>query len=117
MVVDDHEELCELIINILEFEFPNYQFIPAFSGTEAIEKFVEYKPDLALIDMHLRDMNGHNLALKMRALRSDFRIILVTAYSPNEVGDVANIVNGFVGKPLYKDTLLKTVREVLQLIP
>lgn len=113
LVADDHEELCELIASILEFDFPEYNFAIAYSGTDAFTKFLELQPCLALIDMHLNDMSGHTLALKMRAENRNIKIIMVTAYSPNEIAETAALVDAFISKPIFKDKLIADVRRLL----
>ncbi|MCR5778338.1 MAG: response regulator [Lachnospiraceae bacterium] len=55
LVVDDMPTILDEAQNLLEIR---YDFERAESGSEAIEKAKNTRPDIILIDMHMPDMNG-----------------------------------------------------------
>ncbi len=56
LVVDDNDMNLFLLAKILELE--GYQVTMAHNGMEAIQAAVQKKPDLALLDVMMPDMNG-----------------------------------------------------------
>lgn len=73
----------------------------AAKGSEAVEKAITLKPDLVLMDIHLRDeMDGVEAALKIRQTY-DVPIIFCTAYSNEHTLERAKISEpyGYVLKP------------------
>lgn len=53
----------------------------AHDGMTALAAAVEFKPDLALLDLGLPNMDGYELARQLRALYRTLRIVAVTGYA------------------------------------
>ncbi|NVB82882.1 MAG: GAF domain-containing protein [Kofleriaceae bacterium] len=53
----------------------------AHDGMTALAAAVEFKPDLALLDLGLPNMDGYELARQLRALYGTLRIVAVTGYA------------------------------------
>ena len=73
----------------------------ASKGREAIEKAVEHKPDLVLMDINLRDdMDGVDAAIRIRE-QVDVPVIFCTAYSNEDTLERAKVSEpyGYVLKP------------------
>ncbi len=84
----------------------------ARTGQEAVEMFTTRRFNLVLLDRNLPDMDGTEVARKIRALEEDGpRAILlaVTAYCTPQDRDLclAAGMDAFVGKPLTPDKLRK----------
>lgn len=52
----------------------------AGDGREAVEAFVAYQPDLAILDLRMPSMNGLEAAAELRRLSADVRIIIVSVH-------------------------------------
>jgi len=54
----------------------------AYSGEEALQRAVDFQPDVGLLDIGLPEMNGYKLAQKLRALDrpNGLRLIALTGY-------------------------------------
>jgi DNA-binding response OmpR family regulator len=81
LVVDDEEYIVELLrINLKE---QGYIPICAYSGTEALEKAQEMRPDLILLDIMMPDMDGLETCRKLREnqLMKKVPIIILSARS------------------------------------
>ncbi len=54
----------------------------AYSGQTALETAVEYQPDFVLLDIGLPDMNGYEVARRLRQQpqTKDVRLIAMTGY-------------------------------------
>src|SRR5260370_39999782 len=84
LTVDDHPLLREGIAAVIEGQPDMTLVAEATNGREAIESFRTYRPDVALMDLRMPDMNGIE---PIRAIRTAFpsaRIVLLTTYA----GDV-----------------------------
>ena len=87
------------------------------NSLEALELF-RSRPgafDLVITDMTMPHMTGDRLAREMMAIRPDLPVILCTGYSTRVSEEKAAElgIKAFVMKPLGKEDLAKTVRNVL----
>src|SRR3954469_8329180 len=64
LVVDDNQELLSLLTQL--FEDAGYQVIPAAKGKTGLDQARTHKPELAILDILLPDMMGHQLADGLR---------------------------------------------------
>ena len=64
LIVDDDENIAELISLYLNKEC--YETEIAASGTEALQLFEEYSPDLVLLDVMLPGMDGYQVCTEIR---------------------------------------------------
>jgi two-component system response regulator NreC len=58
LVVDDHNIVRRIICSLLQAESDVEIVAEATTGTDAIAKAKEYKPDVIVLDLSLPDMNG-----------------------------------------------------------
>ncbi|MBQ4280072.1 MAG: hybrid sensor histidine kinase/response regulator [Rikenellaceae bacterium] len=97
-----------------------YQIATAMNGREALEMAGKVSPDLILLDVMMPDINGFEVAEKLKSM-PDLRnipIIFLTA-----INDTTNIVKGFkigandyITKPFNKEELLIRVKHQLSLV-
>ena len=57
-----------------------YDLVFAATGAEAMAKLEEHRPDLAVLDMRLPDIDGATLLRKIRVSRPQLPVIITTAY-------------------------------------
>jgi len=70
---------------------------------------------MVITDMTMPNMTGDIMAIEMLAIRPDIPIILCTGYS-QKISDKSAAemgIHAFLYKPIVKDELAKTVRNVL----
>ncbi|HYR41384.1 MAG TPA: response regulator transcription factor [Terriglobia bacterium] len=84
LCVDDHPLLREGITAIINSQPDMTLVAEASNGTEAIQKFREYKPDVTLMDLRLPDISGVDSLIAIRTASPDARIIMLTTFE----GDV-----------------------------
>jgi two-component system alkaline phosphatase synthesis response regulator PhoP len=116
LVVDDEEDLLELLRFNLSKE--GYQVSCATSGGEALKSVRSDVPDLILLDLMLPDIDGLEVARRLRH-DSDTRnipIVMLTAK-----GEEADIVTGlelgaddYITKPFSRKVLVARLRAVLR---
>lgn len=118
LLVDDDPANLNLLVTILtRAGFPNLK--TATNGASAFEAFVEFEPDVTLLDLHLPDVRGVELIEGLRATipSDDFRPILVlTGDASRETRDEALIAGAkeFITKPYESTEVLLRLRNLLE---
>lgn len=59
LLVDDEPAICHNLRDYLEDW--NYQVEIAYNGKEGLERFLDFAPDLVVLDLHMPIMSGHEL--------------------------------------------------------
>ena len=78
LLVDDEEEICTLLSVYLKNE--NFEVVTFSTGKEALDYLEDHEVDLAVLDVMLPDMDGLEVAKKIRRKLSDSILIYVTHY-------------------------------------
>ncbi len=115
LFVDDELPLADLSQQLLERL--GYKVTVRTSAVEALNLF-ENDPDafdLVITDMTMPHMTGDILAEKLLALRPDVAIVICTGYSDKITQELIDRLNirALVMKPIIRNELLITVRQVL----
>ncbi|HEV7135056.1 MAG TPA: response regulator [Steroidobacteraceae bacterium] len=84
LVVDDNQDAALSLAALLDLQ--GHATRVAFSGREALERIESFHPDVALLDLGLPEMDGYELAGRLRALpvASRIRLIALTGYGQAE---------------------------------
>ena len=71
---------------------------------------------LLVTDVIMPHMNGHELAGKLSQLRPDMKVLYVSGYSDNEIGDHGQLDPRYelLQKPFTPQTLARKIREVIR---
>jgi len=87
----------------------------ASDGPEALQKAVELRPDLILLDISLPSLNGIEVARQMRSLVSESKIIFLTQEFSSDVVQEALSLGawGYVTKNMVLADLFAAVETVL----
>ena len=114
LTVDDHALVRKGIAAILASQPDMSVVAEATNGGEAVELFRSHRPDIALMDLQMPEMNGLDATIAIRAEFPDARIIMLTTYA----GDVQVLralkigAQGYLLKTLLDKELLETIRAV-----
>jgi DNA-binding NarL/FixJ family response regulator len=85
LVVDDVVLFRQFVVELLE-KRPELQVVgEASDGLETLQKAVELRPDLILLDIGLPSLNGIEVARQMRSLVPESKIIFLTQESSADV--------------------------------
>jgi len=114
LTVDDHPLLREGIAAVIEGQPDMTLVAEATNGREAIESFRNHRPDVALMDLRMPDMNGIEA---IRAIRTEFpaaRIVVLTTYAGDvqALGALKAGASGYLLKSMLRKDLLDTIRTV-----
>jgi len=80
LVVDDNMDAADMLVMMLQMF--GHEVQAAYTGQTALETAVEYRPDVVLLDIGLPDMNGYEVARRLRQQpqTKDVRLIAMTGY-------------------------------------
>jgi DNA-binding NarL/FixJ family response regulator len=115
LVVDDYEPMRQFVCAELR-KRPDLQVVgEASDGLEAVQKAVELKPDLILLDIGLPKLNGIEAARQIRELIPESEIIFLSQESSADVVQVALSLgaSGYVVKAKARSELLAAVNAVI----
>lgn len=117
LLVDDEPMILEVSAEILRIL--GYKVLTAENGEDALNLYntAQEDIDLVILDMIMPGMSGSEVVNRMREIRSDVKILLISGRKINEeTKDVMNAgYNGFIQKPFSINTLSATVREILEI--
>jgi len=111
LVVDDNEEFCQSIANILKLK--GYKVVSVYDGFKALELVKKDVFDLALMDVRMPAMDGVETFKRFREVAPDTPVIMVTAYAAEDLIREAlrEGVYGFLKKPLDFDEFFRLVAQ------
>ena len=114
VIVDDHDAVRELLCRYLE-RLPEYEVVGvAGTGLEAIRVFKKTSPHLAIIDLLLPQLCGHEVILRVRREFPQIRIVVFTRASDTSVlaSALRSEPDGIVHKSEPLEMLLVALRTV-----
>jgi len=111
LVVDDNEDFCQNVKDILELE--GYHILTASNGSKAINMVKQKKIDLVIMDIKMPVMNGVESSKKIKEFSPDTQVIMVTAYAVEELirESLQNGAFGVLMKPLDFEKLFAMIEE------
>lgn len=116
LVIDDEVDMLMLLRMIIEVN-TEYEVETTNSPTEGMKLLREKEYDLVITDLKMPGMDGIELFDEFRDQKPEIPFIIVTAYGSPETADEA-LKKGaadFIAKPFRKDSILFTVKRVLEL--
>lgn len=114
LIIDDDENIRKSVAAVLEKE--GYTVEAVDTANKGIEKTVTGFFNLALIDVHLPDMEGVDLLPRLRETSPKMRKIIITGYPTlqNAVAAVNKGADCYVMKPFDIEKMLETIKEQLK---
>jgi two-component system, NtrC family, nitrogen regulation response regulator NtrX len=114
LVVDDEEGIRKILRQVLEYE--GHDVRVASGGGEAIDAYVDLRPDLVFMDVKMARMDGLEALDRIRDHDSDACVVMISGHGNIETAVEATRRGAydFLEKPLDTDRLLLTIRNALQ---
>jgi len=108
LIVDDQGPARELLASYLS---PEYRIATASSGTEALQKAQELRPDAITLDVLMADGNGFGALARIRQTPelANIPIIIVSIVDQQGVGFALGAADYLI-KPIRRSLLLETMR-------
>jgi len=109
LLVDDNFDACDMLRAALE-EAGHVVKI-AGNGPDAIDLAADFHPEIGVLDIGLPGMDGYELALQLRAIHSDIRLIALTGYGQSADLDAATAAgfDAHCAKPVTIAALLDQI--------
>ncbi len=114
LIVDDERNIRRTLGMILKGE--GYRTAQAASGEEAVVAVEKDPPDIVLLDVKLPGMDGVETLRKIRSLRKEQIVILISGHATVEIAVEATREGAFdfLEKPLGKERVLVALRNALR---
>ena len=116
LVVDDDPSIRKMIIAALRRDAPDYTFIEAPNGRDALDLMRSARPDVVVLDLMMPVLSGWDV-LRERADDDDLLRIPVIVVSANREAEVATAVTSgicaFLPKPFDIAALRALVRSCI----
>ena len=117
LVVDDAMFMRKMLKDILAKH--GYEVCgEAANGIEAIDKYIELRPDLVLLDITMPEMDGITALKKIKVIEPKAKIIMCSAMGQQAM--VIDAIQGgaidFIVKPFQEDRVLESLHKLDALI-
>jgi len=112
LIVDDEPDMCWTLEHILNES--GFILKTAQNGHEALDLMKQYHFRLVFLDAKLPDIDGLELARRIRKIDPSVRIVLVTGYFYRDDVDVEKalaqgLICSFISKPFLHNEILKAI--------
>ena len=114
LIVDDEAPIRTLLEASLKSN--GYEVSSAADGKEGLQKALQEKPDLVILDIMMSGLDGGEVgsALKENSQTEDIPIIFLTGLkSEEEARESENSSNPILAKPVSTDKLIQKIEELL----
>ena len=112
LAVDDHPVFRQGLAALLATQPDMSLVAEASDGREAVEQFRVHLPDITLMDLQMRDMNGLDAMVAIRGEFPEARIIVLTTYPGDVQGAMKVGARAYLLKTQLHKELLGTIRGV-----
>lgn len=113
LIVDDEQRIIDLAKMYVEQE--GYQVVSTTNGLDALQRILNDKPSLVILDLMLPGMDGLEICRRVRA-QSDIPIIMLTARS-DDIDKIVGLELGaddYLTKPFNPRELVARIKAILR---
>jgi len=116
LVVDDEESIRTVLR--LDLEQLNYGVDEAGSGKEALEILKNIHYDLMITDLKMEGMNGQELMQKVKKIRPELMVIMLTGYASldSAIGALRLGASDYLRKPYDKSELIIRISKCFEIL-
>ena len=119
LVADDEKDIRELIFFSLDHE--GFEVLLAVDGEDAVEKALEQRPVLIIMDVRMPRMTGYEACAKIKGLEEIKEIPVVMLSAKGQEAEIQTGLNvgayEYILKPFAPDELIQRVKEILGGLP
>jgi two-component system, NtrC family, nitrogen regulation response regulator NtrX len=114
LIVDDEKNIRRTFGMVLESE--GFTVSTTVTGEEALERIVEQKPDVVVLDVRLPGIDGIATLRRLREIDRELPVIMISGHATIATAVEATRMGAFdfVEKPLSKERLLIAIRNALE---
>ncbi len=113
LVVDDEEVICNLLKDFLGEK--GYEVTVTGTGKEALELSKTVSPDVVLLDIELPDMKGLEVLQRLRAIKKDLKVLILTGHGTMETAIGAMQLGAYdhLSKPFELNSLEEKIKKLI----
>ena len=113
LVIDDDRWTREALVSILRragYQVTTQERV----GQELDAGQFPQRYQVAVLDYHLPDLNGLEVARRLKQFQPDCRIVMISSELPNlpELAGQEAVVDRFLAKPFSKDAILEVIAQL-----
>jgi len=114
LVVDDEASICALLSATLRLT--GFEVRVAGGGREALAAATEYAPDLVVLDVMMPDLDGFEVAQRLRASGRPVPVLFLTARDSVEdrISGLTVGADDYVAKPFSLEEVVLRIRAILR---
>ena len=114
LVVDDENDICDFVKSF--FKDRGFNVFTALNGEEALTMAKKERPDLVLLDIKMKGMDGLAVLKHIKELDRSIKVIMVTALEDQDKVHEAYKLGAcdYITKPLILDYLEQAVLKNLK---
>ncbi|MDQ7782292.1 MAG: response regulator [Desulfomonilaceae bacterium] len=115
LIVDDEPDMCWVLTHLLGED--DYELKVAQTGEAALKLIESDRFDIALLDVKLTDMDGLDLAGKMKALDGEVHIVMMSGYYYTDDMDIRDaldngLITAFISKPFVHKEVMEIIGKI-----
>jgi CheY-like chemotaxis protein len=110
LLVEDDPSTRQTIKLLLTID--RHEVVEATRGAEAIELVRNERFDLAILDYFMPEMQGNEVALRLKEIAPSLPILMITAYL-EKLAEVDKPVDAVIGKPFAVEELRRIIAKLL----
>jgi len=115
LIVDDEPDMCWVLTNLLGED--KFELKVAQTGETALNLVESTRFDIALLDVKLTDMDGLDLARKMKAIDCSVNIVMMSGYYYTDDVDIREALDdgsimAFISKPFVHEEVMEILRHI-----
>lgn len=116
LIADDHDLIRRSVRMLLEQDSEIKIVYEATDGQEALDKIGEIKPDIAILDISMPNLDGISASEKVLEMGLDTQIIILSMHSDPVLIDqlLKSGIRGYLIKDSLTEDLLPAVRSAVQ---
>jgi DNA-binding response OmpR family regulator len=119
LIAEDEKDIRELIV--FSLTFAGFDVVPAVDGQDAVEKALEAKPDLIMMDVRMPRMTGYEACAKMKTMDEIKDIPVVILSAKGQESEIQTGLNAgayeYILKPFAPDELIQRVKDIISSLP
>ena len=119
LIVEDDDTATELLSSVLALKYPNFLICTANNGRMGLQAFKDNLPSIVITDANMPEMDGMRMVSEILRIRSETRIIFLTAYDDASIKENAVKegikIDYYVAKPLNYKKLFCALDDCIQM--
>lgn len=113
LVIDDDVDFLNVIKFVLEKR--SYKVRIISEPNDVYPAFIEFQPDLVILDVHLKDANGKDMSRELKTLNTENTPVLLCTADQSLKNDYYDSrAEGILLKPFKDEELFRLIKNILK---